>query len=537
TRPSLPRKRARLVSIPTPQRHQVPFKYHQVSKPRMTEMLIIYSLSAIVIAQTVLYALKSYFRRRKMHPGPIGLPILGNVLQVPASMAWYQFTEWKEQYGDVFSLDLAGQPVVVLNTYKSAADLFDRRSTIYSDRPRLIMASEILTGGIFMVFARYGEMWMAQMRRASHEGFNLRASEKYQPSQFKEAAMNILDLINEPNLWVNHLKQTTAASILAAVYAWPRAQSRDMAVINRIHAHTARIAGAVVPGAFLVEIFPWMNWFPSWMATWKRDGLEWHEQETKMFERLNGGVAKEMATGQSEQCFVRELIETEQRHGLSQKESAWLAGIMLCAKTLGTLLNFVLAMTLYPDVARKAQHELDTVVGRHRLPTFADQTSLPYLRAMIKETLRWRPVSPLAVPRRTTEDDSYGGYFIPKGKDPRIYPDFDEFRPERFLDVTGKIDEVPADTHGMGHATFGFGRRICVGMNFAGQVLFIQTAMLLWAFNFEKPLDAQGKPITPCKQECIDAGVVVLPAPFEMNFVPRDSEIRPVIERELENRV
>jgi hypothetical protein len=64
-----PAKRARLVSIPTPQRHQVPFKYHQVSKPRMTEMLIIYSLSAIVIAQTVLYALKSYFRRRKMHPG------------------------------------------------------------------------------------------------------------------------------------------------------------------------------------------------------------------------------------------------------------------------------------------------------------------------------------------------------------------------------------------------------------------------------------------------------------------------------------
>ncbi|KAJ7610296.1 cytochrome P450 [Mycena polygramma] len=507
-----------------------------------------YSLLVIVAAQTALHVLRTYSRRRKMHPGPTGIPVLGNALQVPSSMPWYRFTEWKEQYGDVFSLDLAGQPVVVLNTYKAAADLFDRRSTIYSDRPRLIMASEILTGGIFMVFARYGEIWR-KMRRASHEAFNLRASEKYQPSQYKEAAMNLLDLIDDPKVWVNHLKQTTASSILAAVYAWPRKRSRDMTIINRIHAHTARIARAVVPGAFLVEVFPWMKWLPSWIAKWKRDGLKWHEEETKMFELLNGKVAEKMATGQSEPCFVRELIETEQRHGLSQKESAWLAGIMFSAgaeTTLGTLLNFVLAMTLYPDVARKAQRELDRVIGRDRLPTFEDQPRLPYLRAIIKETLRWRPVSPLAVPRRTTEDDTYGGYLIPEGtnvipnvwamnRDPDIFPDFDEFRPERYLDTTGKFDDVPADTHGMGHATFGFGRRICVGMNFAGQVLFIQTAMMLWAFDFEKPLNAQGKPITPSKHECIDAGVVVLPAPFEMNFVPRETEIRTVVERELES--
>lgn len=89
-------------------------------------------------------------------------------------------------------------------------------------------------------------------------------------------------------------------------------------------------------------------------------------------------------------------------------------------KTFGSLLNFVLAMTLYPDVMRKAQGELDAVVGRDRLPTFSDKDNLPYLRAIIKETLRWRPVGPLgmflsypmggrispffqAVPRRVTE--------------------------------------------------------------------------------------------------------------------------------------
>lgn len=60
-----------------------------------------------------------------------------------------------------------------------------------------------------------------------------------------------------------------------------------------------------------------------------------------------------------------------------------------------SLNNFILAMTLNPDVMRKAQAELDAVVGRDRIPTFADKDNLPYIRAIVKETLRWRPVSPL----------------------------------------------------------------------------------------------------------------------------------------------
>ena len=57
----------------------------------------------------------------------------------------------------------------------------------------------------------------------------------------------------------------------------------------------------------------------------------------------------------------------------------------------------MLAMCLYPDVLRKAQEEIDAVVGRDRMPTFADTPRLPYIRAMVKEVLRWRPVAPLGV--------------------------------------------------------------------------------------------------------------------------------------------
>lgn len=72
-------------------------------------------------------------------------------------------------------------------------------------------------------------------------------------------------------------------------------------------------------------------------------------------------------------------------------------------------------MASYPEVQKKAQAELDAVVGQHRLPEISDRDSLPYLSALTKECLRWRSVVPLAFPHRSVEDDVFRGYFIPKG--------------------------------------------------------------------------------------------------------------------------
>lgn len=80
------------------------------------------------------------------------------------------------------------------------------------------------------------------------------------------------------------------------------------------------------------------------------------------------------------------------------------------------MLTFFLAMTLHPEVQRRAQRELDRIVGQGRLPKFDDRDSLPYVSAIIKECLRWQPVGPLGVPHRSTADHVYKDqYFIPKG--------------------------------------------------------------------------------------------------------------------------
>jgi cytochrome P450 len=72
-------------------------------------------------------------------------------------------------------------------------------------------------------------------------------------------------------------------------------------------------------------------------------------------------------------------------------------------------------MVLFSEVQKKAQEELDRVVGEDRLPAWEDEENLPYVRGLIKEVLRWRPVNKFGMPHATSEDDWYEGYFIPKG--------------------------------------------------------------------------------------------------------------------------
>ena len=189
--------------------------------------------------------------------------------------------------------------------------------------------------------------------------------------------------------------------------------------------------------------------------------------------------------------------------------------------TSGVMAWWMLAMVTYPDVQIRAQEELDSVVGRTRIPTFADFSHLPYICAMVKEALRWRPVDPLGLPHLSTEDDWYNGMFIPKGsimmanvwhlnRDPEIYgADAAHFNPERFLDANGAVFSCAPETRDEGHVTYGFGRRVCVGKHVANNSLFIDFAMMLWACRIEPGKDENGKVIPIDVDGCIEDGLVV----------------------------
>ena len=163
-------------------------------------------------------------------------------------------------------------------------------------------------------------------------------------------------------------------------------------------------------------------------------------------------------------------------------------------------------MVAFPDTQARAQAEIEEVIGRARPPSFADMPHLKYVQAMVKEVLRWRQSLPFAVPHVATEDDWYGGMFIPKGctvianqsvcnLDPAVYgPDAHLFDPARHLDANGD-SVVFSETKSDGHSAFGFGRRACVGRYIAADSLFIAVATILWAMNIEPARDGAGRPI------------------------------------------
>ena len=172
--------------------------------------------------------------------------------------------------------------------------------------------------------------------------------------------------------------------------------------------------------------------------------------------------------------------------------------------TLALIQSFFLAMTLNPEVQRKAQEEIDRVVGRDRLPTFEDRAQLQYLECVIREIYRWNPAAPLGVAHRLTQDDVYEGHLIPEGTtvipniwamlhDPEMYPDPLAFNPDRFEHMS-RSEFKQSDPRNF---MFGFGRRICVGQHFADNVVFCVLASVLATLDVREKVGADGKQITP----------------------------------------
>ncbi|PSS30979.1 hypothetical protein PHLCEN_2v2504 [Hermanssonia centrifuga] len=302
-----------------------------------TPSTVVLTLLFLVFLGKILLTLIRARRLRKlMPPGPPGLPLLGNILQIPTKDVWWRFLEWSQEYGPIFSLDFAGKPVVVLNTYETATDLLDRRSGIYADRPDLPMVNNILSGGMNLGFMHYGDLWR-KFRRAIHENFNIHAAKAFEPMQTREAISFVSCILDDPHRWELDIKRFAASVVLRITYGWSlyddscglSVEDKDRQV-DEINSITHALSHALVQGSYLVNSFPTLLYVPKWLpgAGWKREGLDANKRWTKKFIGLVGDVRAKGA-GKSDHCLSANLIENEERFGLDKRETAWLAGVML----------------------------------------------------------------------------------------------------------------------------------------------------------------------------------------------------------------
>ncbi|KAI0745142.1 cytochrome P450 [Earliella scabrosa] len=466
------------------------------------------------------------------------------MLDVPTENMEQAFYDLTQKYGELVYLNTFGQPMIVLGSQEAALDLLDKRSGNYSDRIFSIMGP--LTGWtwLFSVLP-YGSQWR-RTRRLFHEYLNSNATIKHRPIQQLHSRRYLVRMLETPEDFLHHARHLFGASIIRVGYGIDVDTDKsgiDYLGIAEEAMH--KFSLTFVPGKFLVETFPILRFLPSWApgATFKRRAAEWYPSVRRMCDVpwnaamaawREGKCMPSMATG-----LLERLGRAEEPDGLEEEysknaiASAYAGG---ADTTLSTLQTFYLAMASHPEVQARAQAELEAVIGPHRLPTYDDWPDLPYVSAVLKECLRWRPVVPLSLTHLSVHEDEYRGYRIPArtaivnspwayARDPKIYHDPETFNPERFL-KDGKIDRNVRDPSTI---VFGYGRRICPGRFFAEAAVFITISSVLHTFSISPPLDESGKPIDIVKAVKMSFGVISYPEPFKCVIQPRSAEAEALI--------
>ncbi|KAI0312385.1 cytochrome P450 [Amylostereum chailletii] len=489
---------------------------------------------------------------RKLPSGPRGLPLVGNIRQL-TDRQWL-FRRARKEHGDVVYLSIFGKSVLLLNSQKAATDLLTRRAENYSERPRFIVGSELLTGGLAFPLLSPNQRWR-RMHRAAHEGLRRSVASSFHEIQSKEAIYLAIGVLEDSRskAWTSHCQRFAASTIMSVTYDHPTLESALDPAYRKSDAVLRKLQRAATPmhGAHLVEIIPWMVRIPSCIARWKQEARRWFTHESKRLDAAVQEVKNSLEHGADRPSLTATMIKGGTRSGLSPSEMAWTAATMYIAGSDNTSVSmewWIVAMAAYPDIQRRAHAEIDSVVGHSRLPSFADLPCMPYVRAMVKELLRWR--QPLfGLPHSSKEDDWYNGMFIPKGticlanmaacnRDPDLYGEnADLFDPSRFLDSAGKlVEQGPGETREEGHVSYGFGRRVCVGRHIANNSLFIAIATMLWATIIEPVKDGNGDSLVDIEAYA-DTWVTSIPAPYQCTIRPRFAEALALLKEERERNI
>ncbi|KAF5319921.1 hypothetical protein D9611_011015 [Ephemerocybe angulata] len=479
-------------------------------------------------------------------PGPKGYPIIGNLFDINRLDPWVHYAELSKTYGDIVFLQSMGTKILVLSSYRRVTDLLEGRSAIYSGRPPWHMLNGMMGFDVYMTNMGYNSTWKRQ-RRLFHEYFSPTAISRFHPIMFGETSRLAGDLTSEPNKFSLHIRNYFARIIVKGIYGFD-IKGGDDPYLKPVTESALGFIIAAVPGRFLVDLIPALKYVPKWLpgAGWKRWAEYIRETTWRAWNEPFDRVYEAWEKGTSASCIVTSMIDNlplvddekrEDEDFIARTTSgvAYIAGI---DTTLGAAETFILLMALYPEVQKRAQAEIDDVVGLGNIPSIEDRDKLPYMTAILREVFRWQCEFPLGVPHATTADDIYDGYFIPKGtlvmvnachllKDPECYADPEEFLPERHI-KDGQIEPNVLDPYS---AAFGFGRRICPGRHLALDSLHVMMSLILSLFDIAPPKDEAGNSVLKWS---FGTGILHQPNPFDCVITPR-SEMHAQVIRNMNN--
>ncbi|ODM88138.1 Farnesoate epoxidase [Orchesella cincta] len=450
---------------------------------------------AVVTLLLVFFCLKNTKRDPRYPPGPISLPLLGNVLQLVRDPLGV-LQKWAVKYGPIFSIKMGPQDTIVVSDPKLVKELFsDVNSTGRAPNP----VTHYFGDG-YGIVNNDGRIWETQRRytlrklrdagvfKSSIEGFIMKETSTLTNYFQQNVGKPIPGIKFYTGPFVNALWRTISGESID----WATSEKPDIlkGVCDLLNSLNRTADSGLFFAPFLRHIAPgyfgWTGWVNSVAkVSFENFVAEISPPSLSLRDFIDNYLVEMQKSEYSTSKLGMDMGEKNLRAIIGD---LFIAG----AETSATTLSFATLYLIHNSRAqRKAQQEIDRMVGSRPI-SLSDKPLLPYTEAIIMETLRLSSILPVSIPHQILADTVFHGFFLPKGTtvlasqygihhDPKIWGnDVNEFRPERFLSE----DENHVVLHDA-LIPFSVGRRSCLGEGFAKDVIFLFVASILQKFNIK----------------------------------------------------
>uniref|UniRef100_A0A7N6FE02 Cytochrome P450, family 2, subfamily Y, polypeptide 3 n=1 Tax=Anabas testudineus TaxID=64144 RepID=A0A7N6FE02_ANATE len=443
-------------------------------------------------------------RKYRLPPGPVALPLIGNLPQVDKKAPFKSFLKFSETYGPVITVYLGLQRTVVLVGYDVVKEALVDQADDFTGRGQIPFLLKATRG--YGLTISNGERWR-QLRRFTLTtlrdfGMGRKGMEEW----IQEESKHIRDQIETYKAMPfdpMFLLSCTVSNVICCLvfgqrFSYDNEQFlRLLKIISGIIRNRKNRKRCSMSCASLLQmynIFPWlMESLPG-----RHHTVFAEIKEMKEFTEMKIQEHKETLDPSSPRdyidCFLLRI--NQEKDNLTTEFvydnlvvtvlNLFVAGTETTSSTIRYALNVLIK---YPDIQEKMQQEIDTVIGRERCPNMEDRKSLPFTEAVIHEVQRFLDLTPFSVPHYALKDISFRGYTIPKDtvilpllhsvlKDEKQWSTPRSFNPQHFLDQNSNFKKNPA------FLPFSAGKRACVGESLARMELFIFLVSLLQHFTF-----------------------------------------------------
>lgn len=468
------------------------------------EILIALISALLIVLVSVLQknGRRSSSAKNTLPPGPLGIPVIGNLHQFDNSAPHVYLWQLSKIYGPLMSLKLGSFPLVVVSSARMAEEVVKNHDLTFSSRPLLLGPRMLSYNGLDIAFSPYSEQWRELRKISVLHLFSNRRVQSFRGIREDEVSRLIRKISKEASSsQVMNLSKTLISftSTLICRIAFGKRYDEEGQEKRRFHDLLQEMQAAFV-GFFFSDYIPSIGWLDS--LNGKRSQLErtCHKLDSFLQELINEHLnpsRPESMNGDIIDIMLRLQREESNSFYLTQDHiKATLMDVFSAGSdaAAATIIWAMTALMKSPEaILKKAQAEIRGVVGYKDIVNEDDIQKLPYLKAIVKETFRLYPPAPLSVPRQTLGNCIINGYEIQSnsivytniwaiGRDPEYWENPDDFLPERYLnssvDMKGKYFQL---------IPFGAGRRGCPGYSLGLAMVELGLANLLHSFDWKLP--------------------------------------------------